>query len=780
MGEYLTSYSNKVKYVLSGLLGSQEIAEPMNWNEDEKEFKRSEDAHGVFINLSNNLEFYKGDLKNNGGYDFLKDSYDLYGINASVLLIKSEILDNEWVESYRGYLDYSTYSRKNNIIKIKFNESGLYEKIKARKSEKIELGRRTTLDGDDIEPLLSETVELQGREILIINELNVSTSKSDITIPSGDNSVVKMVDKSQMIFDHGTGGNYEAIVIPVDMVAEQKGNVQTIYDYDILENKKTYHNQTKPGILFYADAPNDNIISVDLDFELEVVQDNYSSGTFRLDLVTFQNGQNVDFKNYIPLSEQATVVGNKIVYSESKRQISLLTGESLAIACHSHASSPILKIKINVNKANIRIYDPTYYESKLGNGRNFLLPYESLDRTLHIITGVKNSLKSTILGRTDTFNKCEKDGDASLTGITNGFWVRNFVDEPLTTSFKDFMDSFGAVWQIGYGIEKVGFKEQLRAEHINHFYQDEITIKIDQPNDIERTVASDYFYSSLDLGYSKPSGDELYEEAMGLDEYNVKNSYTTHISRVENKFEQISKYRADSYGTEFARRKPRDQYPQEDTRYDKDIMIMDLQRNDIGGTNFIQRKWQKDFENPTNFSTFVTGVFSPLTATNLRFSPLNLLLRWGFWIKCGLEKYKTTEIRYSSSEGNSKLTTQLKGSDKIYSENGNVLVSDLDRSLFIPEFIEFEYPIDSSLLNKINGTSINKDGETIMNYYGLVEFTNEDGLKEYGFLMELKPNGKGSWKLLKANKKEVRFNSYGFKEDNPTNPILTGETLNVE
>ena len=512
----------------------------------------------------------------------------------------------------------------------------------------------------------------------------------------------------------------------------------------------------------------------------------------RMTIVISENGKDsnlkitTEWKAGSDATTTASAMSGINVYSDwaiAKWEISRLGisfAESLAIACHSHASSPILKIKINVNKANIRIYDPTYYESKLGNGRNFLLPYESLDRTLHIITGVKNSLKSTILGRTDTFNKCEKDGDASLTGITNGFWVRNFVDEPLTTSFKDFMDSFGAVWQIGYGIEKVGFKEQLRAEHINHFYQDEITIKIDQPNDIERTVASDYFYSSLDLGYSKPSGDELYEEAMGLDEYNVKNSYTTHISRVENKFEQISKYRADSYGTEFARRKPRDQYPQEDTRYDKDIMIMDLQRNDIGGTNFIQRKWQKDFENPTNFSTFVTGVFSPLTATNLRFSPLNLLLRWGFWIKCGLEKYKTTEIRYSSSEGNSKLTTQLKGSDKIYSENGNVLVSDLDRSLFIPEFIEFEYPIDSSLLNKINGTSINKDGETIMNYYGLVEFTNEDGLKEYGFLMELKPNGKGSWKLLKANKKEVRFNSYGFKEDNPTNPILTGETLNVE
>jgi hypothetical protein len=43
-------------------------------------------------------------------------------------------------------------------------------------------------------------------------------------------------------------------------------------------------------------------------------------------------------------------------------------------------------------------------------------------------------------------------------------------------------------------------------------------------------------------------------------------------------------------------------------------------------------------------------------------------------------------------------------------------------------------------------------GKEIMNFYGLVEFTNERNEKEKGFLMNLKPNGKGVWQILKSNR----------------------------
>ena len=779
MGKYRTSFSDIVRYTLRDSLGNLEISEPIGWEEDEKEFKRSTDVHGVFINLSNNLEFPRGDEYNNGGYDRLRQIYELEGINAVVLLIKEEKFNGVWEESYRGYLDFSTFSRQNNIAKIKFNESGLYEKIKARQSEKIELERTTTLDDAEtqIEPLVKQTANLDGRAILIVSQFNKTTSKTDLRIASGDNIVNLESEYNYLTFDHNKGRFNEAIAVPISMVTEIDGNAASVQEYDIKENGSSYENGSTTATMFY-DADNDVKLKIELNIELECISNSAGNGGIRLDLVKYSGGTNYVFDSYQTLAYTTTIEGTFLVCQIAELEVDVLSGDSLAIAVHSTSPPGTGLVVLKTHIADVIIKDPTYYEASTAD---FVFPHEALERTLHIITNEELVLKSNLLSRKDLLDSngirrynLEDDGFAGLIGLTSGFLVRKFTDKEMTTSFKDFVKSYGAIAQAGYGIEKFGFKEQLRFEKIDHFYQNEVTIKIGQPNDIKRTVASDYFYSSLELGYDKPSGDNLYEEAMGLDEYNIQGNYITPITRVENKFEKKSKFRADSYGKEFARRKPKSLFPEDDTRYDKDLMLMDLKRNADGLSNYKERLWLDDFESPSEFSTFATGVYSPETATNLRLSPLNCLLRWGFWIKGGLEKYKEKSIRYISTEGNSSLTTQIKGSDKIYSENGEVLIDDLDKNIFIPEYIEFEYPVDGELLRTINSTSINVDGDKIMNYYGLVEFVNEDGKYEYGFLMSLKPNKQGQWKLLKANKKALRRNFIETPLPKPPKPTESG------
>src|SRR5690606_19502912 len=102
-----------------------------------------------------------------------------------------------------------------------------------------------------------------------------------------------------------------------------------------------------------------------------------------------------------------------------------------------------------------------------------------------------------------------------------------------------------------------------------------------QVSKVKRTVDHSNYFQSIDIGYEK--GGE-YEEAMGLDEFNIRNTYTTCIRKIDNKFTQISKYRADSYGIEFARRKPFNEYSTEDTSYDQDVFFIDClpsQRNNV-------------------------------------------------------------------------------------------------------------------------------------------------------------------------------------------------------
>ena len=118
-------------------------------------------------------------------------------------------------------------------------------------------------------------------------------------------------------------------------------------------------------------------------------------------------------------------------------------------------------------------------------------------------------------------------------------------------------------------------------------------------------------------------------------------------------------------------------------------------------------------------------------------------------------KYPFDYIRYGSSTANSNLTTKLIGGVEL-SENGGesgiiIQNNDLPKAKFIPEWVEFEHECDFDVMQQVEGfTTVN--GKKIPNFYGLVQFINENQDTEKGYLFNLKPNGTGQWKILKANR----------------------------
>lgn len=744
-------YFQKYRYSLRSSLGLIYISEPINWNEDNKTFKRSLDVHGVFSNLSSDLEFYVGDGEDGGGYNYLKRVYETMSVNTIVLLVKEENISGIWSEIYRGYFDFSTYVGDPYKISIKFNESGLYEKIKARQSEELEVDRLTTMDGEIIEPLTSETVTLDGRKILIISELNETRADPPVYlgIDGNDGEIRLTKDGPVCVLKWGGNRKYNACVVPMTMVAEQSGNVQTISDYKCPVNTQDWNirDASSTAAMFYDEAPNKITIKLDIDIQLSRIG-NTAIERLLVQIVKYGGPLGLTYVSQETIIDVSNPVRNQnYSYKNPLKEISLEAGQSLSLILHLDKAGTSNNTDVLFTKSKIVITDETYSDP---TEAKFIMPFEALDRIINIITNRPKRLLSSALGRIE--NGYNQDGFASLTGLTNGFWVRQFNTNYITTSFSDFIDSFKAVWQLGYGIEKIGFDENIRVEHISYFYQEVVTIKLNaQPSEITRKCAKDYFYSSITVGYREPSGKVLYEEVLGLDEYNIKNVYTTPITRIENKLINESKYRADSYGTEFARRKPKAKYPEEDTRYDLSVMILDLKRsvNNV----FQQRKWADDFVVPVPFNRDTTGVYSPETATNLRFSPINTLKRMGYWIKGGFMKNLNEYVRYSSSNGNSKLVTNTiePGGFESY-ENGNILCSDLNKNLFNPEIISFKFQVSSTLMKQVT-ESVIINGTTIMNYYGLVEFINEYNQYEYGFLMSLEPNKEGNWELLSSTKR---------------------------
>ncbi|MES2796654.1 MAG: hypothetical protein V4683_11840 [Bacteroidota bacterium] len=741
MSDINLAYNDRIRYTLQNKSqGSLIITEPIGYKNDEKELTRHDQYHGIISRFSNASKF------TGSGKDYIKLIDDIEGINGEIISKREERhpQTDEWNLSYSGYLDLSTLELENNEASIKFNSGGIEQLLKARESEQVEIDRTTTIDGKTIPALEPITVGMDGRRIFLKTKYEVQEVENKVRLYNQTNGQTR--GSTTPVPLNLTGKSHEAAQSPIvstlvgDNTWDRSGNGET-------------------GLMLFAISDRDRILKIkfSVSFKVNFLQfDDINFFRFWLRLATYKNASDYIFKENRMLftDDSYSRLNGKTFSVNFEDTITLLAGESLALVFDqnfdgANGHSAHLEIQPENIVSSFFIEEDSFFEKSQSKA---VLAHELLDRLVTIGTNKENAFYSEFLGRTDLGYPV--DGPGSLIGVAHGFWIRQFdklpiptenpkvenLFKPLTTSFKDAVASLDAVHNIGIGIETVGNKERVRLEELSYFYNNNVTIRLPlQVKKVKRYKATNYYYSGLEFG-SEKGGD--YQEAMGLDEYNTKSTFTTVINRVKETYSKISKYRPDSYGMEFARRKPKSLNDTEDTPYDTDNFIMDLKR---GVTSiFEQRKWQDDFEKEP------TGVFNPESATNLRFSPFNCLLRHSWWFGGGFKKYLTDYVSYGSSTANSQLKTKLIGKNE-YAENGNIINSELMKARFFPEWIEFEHVCSFEVMQMVEGKTVIL-GKEIMNFYGLVEFINENNEKEKGFLFNLKPNGKGQWKVLKSNR----------------------------
>lgn len=745
----LTEYSDRVRYFLhSKSFGSIKINDPIGWDEDEKEFTRNKESHGVFTTLSNSLKFTKE------AKDFIEIVRLTEGINADLILtkeVKNDFTD-VWEVAYSGYLDLGSREVQNNQISLKFNAGGLESLIKNREGDEVEIDRLESIDGKTLSKFNTSLVQLKGRNIFL-----KSTWEAE------------PMSYYKQLFVFSTDGNTRTLSNTFPFKLVTKSHEQAASTFDATDGNKDIGASTMM-LLYNIDRKRKFEVNIEnLKFLCYTLHsDLIDWGHVTISLTKYKNGEALNRGDSITLwnrvakdksddpfpnlSGVQNIDANHVITLEKEESLGLEIIIWVDFYFHwtSAGATRRRDFFYKLQSGKITIKEDSEFKPTICKA---IKPYDLANRLVEIISGRKNAIKSEIL----------QNGKWKDLMLTHGFWIRGFSKEndlslpeddrkfkPLTTSLKDFISSFSAVCNIGVGIEKIGAREYVVIEDLKHFYNRNVTIKLPfQVKNVKRSTDASGYYKSLEFGYEK--GGE-YEEAMGLDEYNTRNTYSTCVHKVDNVFTKISKYRADSYGIEFARRKPFTDYSTEDTNYDQDIFLIDCKEDRIimnipifpWSNNSITievstvRLWQDDFQN------IPTGVYSPNTAFNLRLSPFNNLLRHGWYFGSSLTVYPNQKIRYASSKGNSTLKT-------IYAENGEILNKELERPRFEPEMIEFEHQCNSEIMKMVEGrqTILGRD---VRNCYGLVEFINENGELERGFLMSLKPNGAGNWKLLKYYK----------------------------
>jgi hypothetical protein len=735
-------FNSRTKFTLKSPLGIFKLdRDPMGWSDTETEVGRSEKTFGIFLTNSNNLQF-TGVAK-----DYLETVYQVYGVNADVKLTKwvKHPQTDEWQFSFEGNLNFTTRKIENNKLKIDFIEGGLREIFVSQLKEKFELNRTESIKGAQITPLVTDELTNNGRDIYLLSRLNAK--EEPYYVNSGD---------------WNSGSEYRTGYAPFPLSVVGNSDPENISPQISTNGADNRWNPDLANMFFTVAQKDLGKVSMELsyDFTIKFVQaQNESNVTMEVVLMKFSGGY-----DSIPLVEivgDRTIIetlpyptgGDIISYTFEKtfdpyKGEGIKEGESLTVGIlvngqFGGVSTGFLRYYSENFNGNLVWAEDSFYQRTKAP---FLTANETGQKLTEIFSGKKKFISDLL-----------SEGTWKDLGFTCGGWIRNLKiktetgiekEWPLTISFEDFYKSIHSVLPVGYGIVTKGAKQFITLEPIRYFFQPYVTIKLGQVSNVKRETAAEYVFSSITTGYSKGGN---YEKPLGLDEYNIQSTNITPITVIENKYEALGPSRADSYGVEQARRMQYEDFPDEDTPFDDDNFLIDakfitrsITRRDTKDYYEV-RLWQDDFEQAP------TGVYSPETAFNLRLSPANNRNRHALWFNSATVKYNEDKIRFSSSEGNSELKTKFPAKPEV-KENGDTLISELSNPIFEPEWVNFDYPFTQDLLDMIQGTT-KLNGKEINNYYGLVEFLNEDNQKERGYLFSAKAKDKFTFKILK---------SYGF------------------
>ena len=726
---------------------------PDGWDNDDLEIVRNKKYHGILTQFTDALTF-RGREK-----DFINEAFALDGNNAQLYLIRyvlraghnyviGDTVDTvKFRVQYKGLADFDTKKEKNGGLSLNFNSQELDKTIESYQSDKLSIGRTTDLENKRISQLFPSRVRIKGREL------------------QGEGwaeNTMNQYIQEQPVFYGPTW-----FTIPTEFGI--KGFARHVEVTDVLyQGIDGLHVQSK---LFYNDIQDSvrvtNRLIVKLSFRIKFRVGHWgqSTPTVRPVLKKYKfTGETYEFisDEWVgqPFYEDEWFSFDGVIGDFDYGDLTNENGLALAFVISELDLNPTFDtfiVNVEVEEFKIEVEETSKFDTN--ESYNFSFVNDVASRLTEIITGREKAFYSKSfaraeLGRQDY--KYNQDGEWGHIGLIHGFDLRRFrtnneLYKYMEVSMKSLMDSLTATFNIGVGVEHSEYGERLRFEKVNYFYQGRRAVKLPyQVTGVQRSIDAKMFNSSASFGSNK-GGD--YELALGLDEPNVRTDYILPLRRTSNKYTQLSDFRSDDTGMEIIRRQPEYLDGKKDTSGDEDIWYLDLKKNPDGVYD------QLDWNDALAYAP--EGIVSPDTYRSWRFTPKRSMFRHGSIIRGGMEQERNLQkyITLGSSKSNVNLRTRyldnISPSEKrgVVSEKDAEKVFRLDNALMLPDLIKFIHPIDDDLMDWILGTTqvlVNGELEDVPNWYFKLEFTNEDGYQESGYLESIKPKT-GEFNLYKAN-----------------------------
>ena len=711
----------KYKYKLThSIEGSLELTHsPIGWESKSITFTRSSVYRSVLNSYSLSLQFPFE------GADYITNIFDTYGITALIDIEIKELDHSDFSYNvfYDGVLDLKTYRKTRDAVEVAIIDTQVMAKFRARDEIQVQLSQLKTLD-----------------DVTITDYTNGVTK----------DFVVRPVTVTQAAsFEGDLLDAFNFTVLPSATTTREVGSSDDGYDYNeigtgtpsaelppseitVSTERRVFSNGS--GASLNVGYRFNHDIEFDLDitgigagqtWELDIIVYTGISGIGVVAESTYNSGIQTDNGNLTGTLDMSEVssLGSTIINTGTISfwiDITVTNHDAVRTITATFNDFDVLNQIVQTWINTVGVTETTI---------EAVLPHEGMERLLKIATN--SSLNSEILGRTDSENTSYvADGDASLIGVASGLSLRCFPFDkfPMTTSIKDFFQSFLSMYNIGLWYDKTNSRFEVKT--VDNYFKNTNIITLGEVKDFTIEVYNEGYFNEIKAGSKEVS----YQDEAIISSFGVPLTLGTNQD-MQGILELSMPYRLDDYGIEYARQKPYDEFAGEDTRFDKDIFVIYGER-DSGAYRSV--RWNVlGFPNPD----FTTPIFNGNTRINLDITPKRNLERNGNLIATP-GYIDNAKVKFVSSQYNLNLATKKDGEASFTYETDDILYSDLPEPLFYPEIYTFTAPVTQAQISQL-----------MTDPHGYVEFEYL-GTTYKGYILEVSTEPyqrEGNWTLIKTN-----------------------------
>ncbi len=592
----------------------REVDEPIGFDSFSIKMQRS-NYHGVSAEFSEKvLEFYGEAI------DIIEEAFN-EGLDSELqFIIKRSCGESGgYDELYRGVLDLATYEHK----------QGDYCSVRCKVGE---IGQRTTFNNRvDTNVFLNSGQTIDGKDLAIGSDNNYANYEREIEIPGmglpmESRGKMGVVDKLKVAKEYSFAVNenfpdyYHKLYLGF--------NETEISELGAIKSEFT----TSKKPVYVADKSGRFTIEYDLYFHLvwdrKFYRTNYTVVLRKNDDIIVEQSSYSATTN----SNNERLI-NKDKTGDNKIEVDLNEGDKLYLyiryyfGIDSSGGYSEYFVYVREKEDNVSYFKVFREDLEVSVYSKVAFVHEVLNGVCDITSGL--TVRSDWYSREDSVINPLNDiirhfGRGSLKTLTTGARLKRGRMTgsdgivPLRFCFKDLMQNLNAIDNVGWGfsleMENGTPKLFIRVEPMEWFYNKDLELLvIDDVQEISRKVDVKRVYNGAEIGYEKYA--EL-NKGRFIDAIHTKREYNNGLKAVKRTYKKLSKFIADGYLIEEARRKALDPSHKDESK-DEDVFVLEV----------VGRLWLDNFidyfvaQGLEVRPTFEGRILSPETVFNPRLTP---------------------------------------------------------------------------------------------------------------------------------------------------------------